>query len=58
MYNDFSSQSVECNSGALLSSDGSDLTGAYLLETLGLETLGLGVHTHNTHYSYMHETFH
>lgn len=32
-------QSVEGSGGLLLSSDGPDLTGAYLLETLGLDSL-------------------
>lgn len=41
-------QSVEGSGGLLLSSDGPDLTGAYLLETLGLDyvkCIQLG-HTH------------
>lgn len=46
MYTYVFLQSVEGSGGLLLSSDGPDLTGAYLLETLGLASL---IHVYSEH---------
>ena len=46
-------QSFECTSGRLLSTDGLDLTGAYLLETLGLDTYIILVYNYKTTYYYV-----